>query len=88
MIAEMVVNPVTELNSALDLGSWLKSLAKSDIELLSLRHCGCTVAEIAAEVGSTPGRVNYRLQQLGFELAESAGISVSVGEKDGPRRKV
>jgi hypothetical protein len=71
-----VRNPVRRLVSALDLESWLSSLASEDRLLLALRQAGHTLEEIAEVTGGRASPICHRLRELGQELAERAGIEL------------
>jgi len=71
-----VNNPETNLVSALDLTSWCSTLASADRELLALRAAGHGLEEIGKATGRSVAGAFRRARQLGFELADRAGLEV------------
>jgi hypothetical protein len=72
-------NPARMLASAVDLEKWLGTLGADDRMLLQLRVAGHTLGGIAAAMGCSTSSIFKKLQQLGEELAEVAGIEVETG---------
>jgi len=73
-----VPSPARRFASAMDLESWLSSLVTEDRLLLALRQAGHTLTEMSEVVGCSVTTVRRRLLQLGYELAERAGVEVDV----------
>ena len=69
-------NPEANLLSALDLSAWLESLPSTDREMLAMRGHGYGLAEIGDATGRSVAGVFRRARQLGYQLAERAGIKV------------
>jgi hypothetical protein len=72
-----IPNPARRLVSAMDLETWLSSLAAEDRLLLALRQAGHTLNEMAAVTGRSITAVRVRLLALGRELAERAGVDLA-----------
>jgi len=73
-----VPSPARRFASAMDLERWLSSLVAEDRLLLALRQAGHTLTEMSEVVGCSVTTVRRRLLQLGYELAERAGVEVDV----------
>jgi hypothetical protein len=69
-----VPNPARKLVSAMDLESWISGLGDQDRLMLALRQGGHTLTEIGMMVGRSTSFVFARLNELGRELAERAGL--------------
>jgi hypothetical protein len=69
-----VPNPARKLVSALDLEKWIDGLGDQDRLMLALRQGGHTLTEIGIMVGRSTSFVFTRLNELGRELAERAGL--------------
>ncbi len=69
-------DPRPELDSALDLTSWLATLPAGDQAMLAARYEGRTLDEIAKVRGVTISPVFQRLKRLGAELAARAGVTL------------
>jgi hypothetical protein len=73
-----VPSPARRFASAMDLESWLSSLASDDRLLLALRQAGHTLNEIAGVLGSSITTVRKRLLALGHALAERAEVEINI----------
>jgi DNA-directed RNA polymerase specialized sigma24 family protein len=71
-------HPARRLASAMDLETWLSSLAPEDRLLLALRQAGHTLTEISVVTGKSITTVRVHLNDLGRELAERAGVKLHV----------
>ena len=80
---ELSSNPARNIVSAISLHGWLAGLHDRDRKLLELRATGHTLEEIAEVCGGTFGTVCKRLERLGLELAERAGITIKKDKKRG-----
>jgi hypothetical protein len=69
-----VPNPARKLASAVDLEKWIRGLGDQDRLMLALRQGGHTLTEIGIMVGRSTSFVFARLNELGRELAERAGL--------------
>jgi hypothetical protein len=69
-----VPNPARKLASAVDLEKWIRGLGDQDRLMLALRQGGHTLTEIGVMVGRSTSFVFARLNELGRELAERAGL--------------
>jgi hypothetical protein len=69
-------DPRPELDSALDLTSWLATLPAHDQAMLAARYSGHTLQETALAMDSSLSAVFARLKRLGRELADHAGITI------------
>ena len=69
-------SPEGDLVSALDLQAWLLELADKDRKIVTGKAEGLTLKEIGRKVGMSFSGVRGRLQRLGEELAERAGLPV------------
>jgi hypothetical protein len=74
-----VPNPARKLVSALDLEKWIGGLVDQDRLMLALRQGGHTLTEIGIMVGRSTSFVFARLNELGSELAERAGVKGGIG---------
>jgi len=72
---KLAADPSRKMISASDLERWLASLSVEDQAILALRYTGCTLGEVAALVGCSLSKVFSRLRQLGFALADRAGVN-------------
>jgi DNA-directed RNA polymerase specialized sigma24 family protein len=71
-----IANPETNIASALDLSSWLNTLASTDREMVAMRGAGFKLEEISKTTGRSVAGVFRRTRQLGLDLAQRAGIEV------------
>jgi hypothetical protein len=74
-----VPNPARKLVSAMDLEKWIRGLGDQDRLMLALRQGGHTLTEIGVMVGRSTSFVFARLNELGRELAERAGLEAGAG---------
>jgi len=72
----MASNPSKKIVSAIDLESWLASLAEADQVLLSMRMAGHRLKPIAKRLGISTSAAWARCRALGHELAERAHVEV------------
>jgi hypothetical protein len=72
-------NRARKLVSAIDLESWVAGLGDQDRLMLALRQGGHTLTEIGVMVGRSTSFVFARLNELGRELAERAGLEAGAG---------
>jgi hypothetical protein len=73
-----VPNPARKLVSAMDLEKWIGGLGDQDRLMLALRQGGHTLTEIGVMVGRSTSFVFARLNELGRELAEHAGVELEL----------
>lgn len=71
------VNPQRDIISAVDLESWVTSLAPADRELLAMRQAGATLADIAEHLDVSISKVFSRMKTLGLLLADRACLPVA-----------
>ena len=64
------------LNSAIDLRTWLDEQTSTDQLILEKRMEGHTYGEIAKDLSTSYSKVYERSKALGTALAERAGISI------------
>jgi hypothetical protein len=74
-----VPNPARKLVSAIDLENWVAGLGDQDRLMLALRQGGHTLTEIGVRVGRSTSFVFARLNELGRDLAQRAGLEGGSG---------
>ena len=72
-----VLDPSTNIISALDLVAWADTLPVDDRKMLKMRYEGHDLAEVGKVVGRSVAGVFRRTRELGVELAERADVDVT-----------
>lgn len=70
-------NPEANLLSAMNLVAWLDMLPTADREMLRMRHEGHDLDDVRKAMSRSVAGASRRAQQLGFELAERAGVNLA-----------
>lgn len=70
-------NPTRDIISAVDLEAWVAALPEQDPELLAMRMEGSTLGDIAERLDVSVSKVFSRLELLGLQLADRAGLPVA-----------